>query len=91
MKEIVDKIREFEVMKGTGAKRPVGKEITNRAKNRKSIVTIKPIRKGEKFTLENIDIKRPGHGIEPKYFDMTIGKTAFRDIDEDEVLKMEDI
>ena len=91
MKEIVDRIREFEVMKGTGAKRPVGKEITNRAKNRKSIVTIKPIRKGEKFTLENIDIKRPGHGIEPKYFDMTIGKTAFRDIDEDEVLKMEDI
>jgi N-acetylneuraminate synthase len=91
MKEIVDKIREFEVMKGTGAKRPVGKEITNRAKNRKSIVTIKSINKGEKFTLENIDIKRPGHGIEPKYFDITLGKTACKDIDEDEVLQMEDI
>lgn len=91
MKEIVDKIREFEVMKGTGAKRPVGKEITNRAKNRKSIVTIKPIKKGEKFTLENIDIKRPGHGIEPKYFDTTLGKTASKDIDEDEVLESSDI
>ena len=91
MKEIVDKIREFEVMKGTGAKRPVGKEITNREKNRKSIVTIKPIKKGEKFTLENIDIKRPGHGIEPKYFETTIGKTAFKSIDEDEVLERNDI
>ena len=86
MKEIVDKIREFEVMKGTGAKRPVGNEITNREKNRKSIVTIKPIKKGEKFTLENIDIKRPGNGIEPKYFDITIGKISSIDINEDEVL-----
>ncbi len=91
MKEIVDKIREFEVMKGSGAKRPVGKEITNRVKNRKSIVTIRPIKKGEKFTLENIDIKRPGHGIEPKYFDTTLGKTASKDIDEDEVLEWSDI
>ena len=90
MKEIVDKIREFEVMKGSGAKRPVGKEIINRVKNRKSIVTIKTIKKGEKFTIENIDIKRPGYGIEPKYFDVTIGKMASRDIDEDEVLEMKD-
>jgi len=91
MKEIVTNIREFEKMKGTGAKRPVGKEITNRAKNRKSIVTIKPIKKGEPITMENIDIKRPGHGIEPKYFDTVLAQIASRDINEDEVLKWEDI
>lgn len=87
MKEIVDRIREFEIMKGSGAKRPVGKEITNRAKNRKSIVSIKPIKKGELLTLENIDIKRPGYGIEPKYFDTVVGKIALRDISDDEVLE----
>jgi len=91
MKEIVDKIREFEVMKGSGAKMPVGKEITNRAKNRKSIVTIKVIKKGEKLTLENIDIKRPGFGIEPKYFEKTIGKVASRNLESDEVLEWGDI
>lgn len=91
MKEIVDRIREFEIMKGTGAKRPVGKEISNRLKNRKSIVTIKPIKKGEKFTSDNIDIKRPGHGIEPKYFDTVLGKTAFDDIEADEVLIWSDL
>lgn len=91
MKEIVDKIREFEVMKGTGAKRPVGKEITNRAKNRKSIVAIKPIKKGEVFTLENIDIKRPGHGIAPKYFEEILGKYAKEDIEDDKVLCWSDI
>ena len=91
MKEIVDRIREFEVMKGSGAKRPVGKEITNRAKNRKSIVTTKSIKKGERISIENIDIKRPGHGIEPKYFEITLGKVALRDIAEDEVLQQSDI
>lgn len=91
MKEIVDRIREFEIMKGTGAKRPVGKEITNRLKNRKSIVSVKPIKKGEKFTSDNIDIKRPGHGIEPKYLDTVLGKTAFCDIEADEVLMWSDL
>ncbi|WP_419770599.1 MAG: N-acetylneuraminate synthase family protein [Candidatus Marinarcus sp.] len=91
MKEIVDRIREFEVMKGSGAKKPVGKEITNRAKNRKSIVTIKPIKKGELLSMENIDIKRPGHGIEPKYFDQILGKRADKDLKEDEVLSWSDL
>ena len=91
MKEIVDKIREYELMKGTGTKRPVGKEITNRQKNRKSIVTIKPIKKGEAFTLENIDIKRPGHGIAPKEFESLLGRYATNDIIDDKVLEWSDI
>jgi N-acetylneuraminate synthase len=91
MKEIVDRIREFEFMKGSGAKKPVGKEITNRAKNRKSIVTTKPIKKGEVFTLENIDIKRPGYGIEPKYFEEVLGKYAKLDIEDDKTLNWSDI
>ena len=91
MKEIVDKIREFEIMRGTGAKRPVGKEITNREKNRKSIVAIKTIKKGELFTIENIDIKRPGHGIAPKYFEEILGKVAKEDIEDDKVLYWSDI
>lgn len=86
MKEIVDKIREFEIMKGSGVKRPIGKEIINRKKNRKSIVAIKPIKKGELLTLENIDIKRPGDGLEPKYFEQILGKYANKDIKEDELL-----
>lgn len=86
MKEIVDRIREFEIMRGSGAKRPVGKEITNREKNRKSIVAIKPIKKGEIFSNENIDIKRPGHGIAPKYFEEVLGKYAKEDIENDSIL-----
>jgi len=91
MKEIVDRIREFEIMRGTGTKRPVGKEITNREKNRKSIVAVKPIKRGEKFTLGNLDIKRPGYGIAPKYFDEILGKAARVDIEEDRVLTWGDV
>lgn len=91
MKEIVEKIREFETMKGTSAKRPVGKEIENREKNRKSIVTIKPIKKGEPLSIDNIDIKRPGHGISPKYFNDLIGKYTKEDLEEDTVLEWKNI
>lgn len=91
MKEIVDKIREFEIMKGSGIKKPVGKEITNREKNRKSIVSIKPIKKGEIFTLENLDIKRPGYGLEPKYLEQVIGRCATKDIEDDKVLVWGDV
>jgi len=91
MKEIVDKIREFEIMKGTGAKRPVGKEVVNRLKNRKSIVTTKNIKKNEKITLSNIDIKRPGYGIAPIYLDNVLGKIAKVDIIEDKTLEWDDI
>jgi len=91
MSEIVNNIREYEVMRGSATKKPVGKEITNREKNRKSLVSIMPIKKGEAFTLKNIDIKRPGNGIEPKYFDATLGKKASREIDDDEVLTSGDL
>lgn len=91
MKKIVDTIREFELMRGTATKRPVGKEITNRAKNRKSIVSLRAIKKGEEFTLENIDIKRPGYGIESKYFEHVLGKKATKDIENDTVLTNSDV
>lgn len=91
MKEIVERIREFEVMKGSGAKRPVGKEISNRERNRKSIVVTKTIREGEVFTAENIDIKRPGFGIQPKFYDHILGKRSTRTIQDDELLQWSDV
>ncbi|MBI2113115.1 MAG: pseudaminic acid synthase [Candidatus Wildermuthbacteria bacterium] len=42
----------------------------------------KNIQKGEKFTLENIRVARPGSSLTPKYFQEILGKTAARDIAE---------
>ena len=45
-------------------------------KYRRSIYAIKNIKKGEKFSIKNIGIIRPGLGMEPKYFSKILNKKA---------------
>ena len=45
-------------------------------KFRRSLYAVKDIKLGEKFTEENIRRIRPGFGIEPKFYDEILGKTA---------------
>ncbi len=47
---------------------------------KRSIYVVKDIKAGEPFTAENIRIIRPGHGLEPKHFDATLGKKATCDL-----------
>lgn len=91
MKEIVDRIREFEKMKGNGIKRPADSEKTTRINNRKSIVVSKGVREGERITIEHLAVKRPGYGIAPKYFDQIVGRKANKDLESEDVLRWEDI
>lgn len=90
MKELVDNIRTIELMMGTGAKKPFGPEIKNRINNRKSIVAIKKIEKGEKLTQENISLKRPGKGLPPELFRRILGKHAKRCIASDTFISKND-
>ncbi|MDP2939786.1 MAG: N-acetylneuraminate synthase family protein [Candidatus Omnitrophota bacterium] len=91
MKYIVESIRTIEKMFGTGIKKPVEQELKNRTNNRKSIVAIRDIKKGEHFSIENLSFKRPGTGISPKYLSKLLGKEAKRDIREDELICREDL
>ncbi|SHJ66985.1 pseudaminic acid synthase [Paramaledivibacter caminithermalis] len=50
-------------------------------KHRKSIFIVKDIKKGEKFTEENIRVIRPAQGLLPKYYDDILGKYASMDIE----------
>lgn len=57
-----------------------------------TVVTIKPIKKGEKLTKENIWVKRPGTGsIKAEYFNTLLGKTINKDIENDEHINWDDI
>ncbi|MDP0561653.1 MAG: N-acetylneuraminate synthase family protein [Candidatus Endonucleobacter sp. (ex Gigantidas childressi)] len=57
-----------------------------------TIVTIKPISKNEKFTKENIWVKRPGiGGIKAGGYYDVLGKTATKDVGIDEHLSWSDI
>jgi len=81
--EMVDSIRKLEKALGKENKKlqEEEKELHNFA--RRSIYSIKEIKKGEKLTIKNIAALRPGKakkGLEPKFFDAILGKKAKRDI-----------
>ena len=55
---------------------------------RRSIFTTKNIKKGEKFSKNNIRVIRPGYGLEPKYFKKILNKKSPINILKDEPLKI---
>lgn len=46
---------------------------------KRSIYVVKDIKVGEVFTKENIRVIRPGDGMEPKFYEITLGKIARQD------------
>ena len=54
---------------------------------RRSIYIIKDIRKGEKFTVKNLAVKRPGSGISPMKLFKIVGKIAKKNFVQDELIK----
>jgi len=50
-------------------------------KFRRSVYIVEDIKKGDLFTEHNIRRIRPGFGLEPKYYEEIIGKTASCDIE----------
>jgi N-acetylneuraminate synthase len=91
MKWLVDAIRAFEVMRGNGIKRPADSEKTTRRNNRKSLVLQQAVKAGERLTTDKVAIKRPGYGIEPRFYEQVLGRTVGRDLDVDAVLDWSDL
>ncbi len=83
---LVDGTRSVEQALGDGVKRPAAAEKTTRINNRKSMICLRDLKAGEVITADALDIKRPGYGIAPCHWEAVVGKTARRDIPEDEVL-----
>lgn len=78
-KAMVDDIRNVEKALGDASYGPTEQEKGSLV-FRRSIFTVKPIRKGETFTEDNIRVIRPGYGMKPKYYKNIIGKKASKDL-----------
>ncbi|MCR5482402.1 MAG: N-acetylneuraminate synthase [Clostridia bacterium] len=88
LKALVSAIRNVEMARGSFDKQPTQNEIKNRSIARKSIVAAKDIKKGEKFSAENLTTKRPGNGISPMLWNQVIGKAAIKDFCEDDLIEI---
>ncbi|MBC3229575.1 N-acetylneuraminate synthase [Serratia fonticola] len=79
LKQMVISIREVESAMGNGLKGPTSSEVKNKNIARKSIVAIDKIQRGQSFTAQNIDIKRPGSGMSPYSWWTLMEKKATKD------------
>lgn len=90
LKLMVKSIREVEKAIGE-----VNYQLTDKAKKSRefsrSLFIIKDIKKGEKFTKDNVRSIRPGFGLEPKYLNEILGKESISDIKKGTPLKWEHI
>jgi N-acetylneuraminate synthase len=83
MKELIEGAAILQKARG-GSKGAVEAEIPTINFAFASVVTIRPVAKGESFTSDNLWVKRPGTGAyKAEHFESLLGKKAARDIAED--------
>lgn len=86
LKQFVSILKDAQIMLGDGIKKPTNSEKENMAAARKSLVITKDMSKGEVINEDDIAVKRPAGGIEPKYYNQVVGATLKRDVEQDEIL-----
>lgn len=91
LKLLVRNLRDVEASLGDGRKRPSDAEEESRLYGRRSIVAAVDIRAQESIADWMLTYKRPGSGIEPRYWDKVIGMKARRNVGKDTILQWEDL
>ena len=84
--EMIAAIRVASAALGSAHKEPAPSELGNRAIARRSLVAARDIRAGERFSADDIAVKRPGGGISPMKFWEWVGQLAGRDYRKDDPL-----
>ena len=91
LKNLIQQIRDIEMIKGHGKKIPQPTEIEGRYFIRTSITANQDLRKDSILTKEMLSMKRPAEGIESKYIEQIIGKKLNKDIKIDESIHWNDL
>ncbi|MFU0823630.1 N-acetylneuraminate synthase [Clostridium sp.] len=88
LKKMVEEVRKVEISMGTGIKMFTKSEMDTMKAARKSIVASRDIRRGQIIDIKDLDYKRPGTGLSPKYYKELLGKRARVDIKRDEQINL---
>ena len=86
LKDMVTAIRHVEAALGTGIKAPVPCELPNITVARKSIVAARPLLAGHQLGAVDLEIKRPGNGLAPKFLPSLIGRTLRSALAKDQII-----
>lgn len=89
LKAMVQAVRQVNIILGLPVKKPTKSENKISQSARKSLVSLVAVNKGDKFTVQNLGIKRPGTGLAPKYYYEVIGRAAKKDIAADTLIRKE--
>jgi N,N'-diacetyllegionaminate synthase len=90
LRQLVKSLRDVEASLGDGRKRPSDAEEESRLLGRRSIVAAVDIRANETIAPWMLTCKRPGSGLEPRYWEKVIGRAARRNLGKDTILQWED-
>ena len=63
-------------------------ELKIRVFARKSIFAKNNIKKGEKFSIENIECRRPGNGLGAQNYFKILGKKSIKNFNKNEMIKI---
>jgi N-acetylneuraminate synthase len=91
LKKLVRDIENIEVSKGSNVRYMTRGEYNNRVSLSKSLVTANSVEEGEEISREDLTAKSPAKGISPQELYNIIGKTAQRNLPEDEILQWDDV
>ena len=89
--ELAHAVRKAEISLGSPEKFCQEEEKQMAAVSRKSIVARYPIKAGERITVENIMMKRPGTGMRANRIPFLIGKKAKRSMEADHLVQIQDL
>lgn len=91
LRQLIEGSAEIALMRG-GEKKPAEEEQVTIDFAFATVVTISDVKKGDKFTKDNLWVKRPGTGeIRAEYFIGILGKRANKDLIKDQHLGWDDI
>jgi N-acetylneuraminate synthase len=90
LKSIVDGAKRIHAALGSQRRIVTERDAAQRKNFRRSVVTAKALKKGDRISLDHLTYRRPGTGIEPNRAHELVGMVAARDIPDNTLLKMTD-
>ena len=88
---MVQAIRHIEQALGKPDKEPCEEEVRIMKKGRRSIIAAVDLKKGQRLTMKDVIIKRPGTGIQPKHLQDILGKRMLGDVAKDKQIQYSNI